>query len=120
MPIDMVRLPGREDVADGTLAFPFEKPEGFLYEAEQFAGWTLIDPPHTDVEGNTRGFSLASAPCEQDLRSATSRRETARKRELKHLSHIPQFPRAVSGNYACPAIPGYFGPGGGLPVTGVT
>jgi hypothetical protein len=77
MPIDMVRLPGREDVADGTLAFPFEKPEGFLYEAEQFADWTLIDPPHTDVEGNTRGFSLASAPCEQDLRSATRRRETA-------------------------------------------
>src|SRR5258708_37421579 len=34
--------------------------------------------------------------------------------------HIPQFPRAVSGNYACPAIPGYFGPGGSLPVTGVT
>jgi ferredoxin-NADP reductase len=77
MPIDMVRLPGREDVADGTLAFPFEKPEGFLAEAEQFADWTLIDPPHTDVEGNTRGFSLASAPYEQDLRSATRRRETA-------------------------------------------
>jgi hypothetical protein len=62
MPIDIVRLPGREDVEDGTLAFHFDKPEGFLYEAEQFADWTLIAPPHTDVEGNTRGFSLASAP----------------------------------------------------------
>src|SRR5258707_15660734 len=36
------------------------------------------------------------------------------------MTHIPQFPRAVSGNYACPATSGYFGPDGGLPVTGVT
>ena len=30
MSIDMVRLTGREDVADGTMAFHFEKPDGFL------------------------------------------------------------------------------------------
>ena len=122
MPIDMVRLPGREDVADGTLAFHFEKPEGFLYEAEQFADWTLIDPPHTDVEGNTRGFSLASAPYEQDLRSATRRRETACKRELKHLSDGTQLKlEAPYGSFtlhATTAIPAVFliGGGGSTPV----
>jgi hypothetical protein len=40
--------------------------------------------------------------------------------ENDNIAHIPQFPRAVSGNFACPAIPGYFGPDGDLPVTGAT
>jgi ferredoxin-NADP reductase len=58
----MVKLTQREEVADRTMAFHFEKPEGFLYKAGQFADFTLIDPPETDAEGNIRGFSLASAP----------------------------------------------------------
>jgi ferredoxin-NADP reductase len=85
MSIHMVRLIGREDVADGTMAFHFEKPDGFLYKAGQFADWTLLDPPETDAEGNTRGFSLASAPYETDLRIATRMRDTAFKRVLKDL-----------------------------------
>src|SRR5262249_35928622 len=36
------------------------------------------------------------------------------------ITHIPQFPRAVSGNFAYPANPRYFGHGGSLPVTKVT
>ena len=85
MSIHMVRLLGREDVADGTMAFHFEKPDGFQYKAGQFADWTLIDPPQTDAEGNTRGFSLASAPYETDLRIAKRLRNTAFKRVLKDL-----------------------------------
>lgn len=85
MSIHMVRLSGREDVADGTMAFHFEKPDGFRYTAGQFADFTLIDPPETDAEGNTRGFSLASAPYEKDLRIATRLRDTAFKRVLQHL-----------------------------------
>jgi len=85
MSLSMVRLIGREDVADGTMAFHFEKPDGFLYKAGQFADWTLIDPPETDAEGNTRGFSLASAPYEKDLRIATRMRDTAFKRVLHDL-----------------------------------
>lgn len=85
MPIDMVRLIGREDVADNTMAFHFEKPNGFQYKAGQFADFTLIDPPKTDAEGNTRGFSLASAPYEKDLRITTRMRDTAFKQVLKNL-----------------------------------
>jgi ferredoxin-NADP reductase len=65
------------------MAFYFEKPEGFSYKAGQFADYTLIDPPETDAEGNTRGFSLVSAPYEDDLALATRMRDTAFKRVLK-------------------------------------
>ncbi len=44
------------------MLFQFEKPDGFTYKAGQFADYTLIDPPETDAEGNTRGFTLSSAP----------------------------------------------------------
>lgn len=83
MGIYMVRLIGRDDVADGTRAFHFEKPDGFVYKAGQFADFTFINPSETDTEGNTRGFSLASAPYEPDLRIATRLRDTAFKRVLK-------------------------------------
>jgi ferredoxin-NADP reductase len=76
-------LTAREEIAAGTMAFHFEKPRGFVYKAGQCADYTLIDPPETDAEGNTREFSLASAPYEDDLISATRMRDTAFKRVLK-------------------------------------
>ena len=57
-------LKGREEIASRTMAFHFEKPEGFAYKAGQWTDFTLINPSETDAEGNTRGFSLASAPYE--------------------------------------------------------
>ena len=36
---------------------------------------TLIDPPETDAEGNTRSFSISSAPFEADLAVATRMRD---------------------------------------------
>ncbi|HET7061344.1 MAG TPA: FAD-dependent oxidoreductase [Nitrosospira sp.] len=83
MTIYKVILKGREEVASGTMAFRFGKPEGFSYKPGQWADFTLIDPPETDAEGNTRGFSLASAPYEDDLMVATRMRDTAFKRVLK-------------------------------------
>ncbi len=91
MSIHMVKLTQREEVADGTMAFHFEKPAGFLYKAGQFADFTLIDPSETDAEGNIRGFSLASAPYEQDLKIATRMRDTAFKRIMKHLPYGTQL-----------------------------
>ncbi len=78
-------LKGREEIASGTMAFYFEKPEGFTYKAGQWTDFTLINPSETDAEGNTRGFSLASAPYEDDLMVATRMRDTAFKRVLKTL-----------------------------------
>ena len=85
MPIYKTKLKCRQEIAAGTMAFHFEKPEGFAYKAGQFADYTLINPSETDAEGNTRGFSLASAPYEDDLMAATRMRDTAFKRVLKTM-----------------------------------
>ena len=85
MPIYKTILRRKEDIADGTMAFHFEKPEGFAFKAGQFGDFTLINPVETDAEGNIRGFSLASAPYEADLMFATRMRDTAFKRVLKTM-----------------------------------
>lgn len=85
MPIYKTKLKSRQEIAAGTMAFHFEKPEGFVYKAGQFADYTLTNPAETDAEGNTRGFSLASAPYEDDLMLATRMRDTAFKRVLKTM-----------------------------------
>lgn len=85
MAIHTIKLTGHEEIASGTMAFHFEKPEGFTYKAGQFCDLTLNDPPETDAEGNIRGFTLASAPFESDLMVATRLRDTAFKRVLKSL-----------------------------------
>lgn len=111
MSIQMVTLIGREYVAENTMAFHFEKPEGFVYRAGQFADYTLSDPPQTDPEGNTRGFSFASAPFERDLRIATRLRDTAFKRVLKQLPDGTQLSMdapygsfTLHNNTAIPAV----------------
>ena len=79
------KLIRREEVAEGTMAFHFEKPSGFKFKAGQFADVTLIDPPETDAEGNTRTFSIASPPFENELVFTTRMRDTAFKRSLKKV-----------------------------------
>jgi len=85
MPAYEIRLERREEVAEGTTAFYFEKPAGFEFEAGQFLNYTLIDPPETDAEGNLRSFTIASAPFEEELMLATRMRDTAFKRVLKAM-----------------------------------
>jgi ferredoxin-NADP reductase len=80
-----VKLKSRWEVAEGTMAFHFEKPPGFAFKAGQALAWTLIDPPETDDEGGMRNFSIASAPGEPDLMIATRMRDTAFKRVLKTM-----------------------------------
>jgi ferredoxin-NADP reductase len=67
------------------MAFHFEKPAGWTFKAGQFIDITLLDPAETDAEGNTRGFSIASAPQEETLMVATRMRDTAFKRVLKTM-----------------------------------
>ncbi len=85
MSLPKIKLKSHQEIASGTMAFHFEKPEGFAYRAGQFADLTLVNPSETDAEGNTRGFSLASAPYEGDLMVATRMRDTAFKRVLKTM-----------------------------------
>jgi ferredoxin-NADP reductase len=87
----LLKLQNRCEVAERTMAFQFEKPEGFTFKAGQFIDMTLINPSQTDAEGNGRAFSIASAPDEGSLLVATRMRDTAFKRELASMpigSHV--------------------------------
>ncbi len=80
------KLMRREEVAEGTMAFHFEKPPGFNFTPGQYADVTLRNPPETDAEGNIRTFSIASPPFEHELIFTTRMRDTAFKRSLKNIA----------------------------------
>lgn len=73
----------REAIAEGTMAFYFERPEGFAYRAGQRVMLSLVDAKEFDGFGSTRTFTLASSPHEPELMIATRMRDTAFKRTLK-------------------------------------
>ena len=79
------KLLNKLEVAEGTMAFHFEKPPGFAFRPGQASDLTLLDPPESDSEGNIRTFSIASAPFEDQLMFATRMRDTAFKRSLKRV-----------------------------------
>ena len=56
-----VRLTKRYEVAERTMAFQFEKPDGFVFRAGQSIDMTLINPSATNGEGNGRAFFITSA-----------------------------------------------------------
>lgn len=85
MPTYRVKLLGREEVAEGTIAFHLEKPAGFEFKAGQYLDVTQISPPEKDNEGIARSLSIASAPEEKDLIFATRMRNTAFKRVMKTM-----------------------------------
>ena len=84
-PIFQSKLVRREEVAERTIAFHFEKPSGWTFKAGQFIDMTILAPPETDAEGNKRGFSIASAPEEPTIMVASRMRDTAFKRVLQAM-----------------------------------
>lgn len=86
MPKYRSKLIRKENVAEGTTSFYFEKPEGFTFKAGQNVDIELLTPLETDKEGNKRTFSLVSAPSMPELQIVTRMRESAFKRSLKDLS----------------------------------
>ena len=80
------RLLSRVEVAQNTMAFHFEKPTGFDFKPGQSVDLTLINPPATDSEGNTRTFSILSATFDHQLIFATRMRDTAFKCSLKKVA----------------------------------
>jgi ferredoxin-NADP reductase len=81
------KLVSRAEVAELTTAFRSEKPSNWTFKAGQFLDMTLLKPAETDAEGNTRTFSIASAPHEETLMVATRMRNTAFKRVLNAMPH---------------------------------
>ena len=116
MPIYKAILQRKEEIADGTMAFHLEKPGGFVFKAGQFGDFTLTNPVETDSEGNTRGFSLASAPYEDTLMFATRMRDTAFKRVLRTMEIGTEVsldaPYGSFGLHNNPRIPAVFLTGG--------
>lgn len=86
VPVHILKLSGRREVAERTIAFEFDKPVGFAFKAGQFAEIAWMDPQETDAEGNSRAFSIASAPHEERLMFTTRLRDTAFKRELPKMA----------------------------------
>lgn len=80
----LVRLGDREEIAERTIVCRLEKPSDFVFKPGQFIEITLLNPPETDAEGNSRAFSIASAPRDDFLLVATRLRESAFKRVLSH------------------------------------
>ena len=92
------------------MAFHFAKPADFLFQAGQSIDVTLLNPPETDAEGNTRAFSIASAPFDGDLMIATRMRYTAFKRALRKVPlEVEVKIEGPSGQY-CPAETGSLSP----------
>ncbi len=85
LPAFAAKLRSRQEVAEGTMAFRFEKPAGWTFKPGQFVDLTLPAPPETDAEGNTRSLSIASAPEEETIMVATRMRNTAFKRVLGRM-----------------------------------
>jgi ferredoxin-NADP reductase/nitrite reductase/ring-hydroxylating ferredoxin subunit len=86
MPRFASKLIERILVADGTMAFAFERPQGFDFLPGQYLTLTLPDPPHDDAKGSTRTFSIASPPDEEGrLVIATRMTGSALKRSLAEV-----------------------------------
>jgi ferredoxin-NADP reductase len=86
MPVYQSKVNSREQIAEGTMAFHFEKPAGFDFQGGQSVDMTMLNPPKTDEEGNIRTFSIACPPYENELVFATRMRDTAFKRSLQSIS----------------------------------
>jgi hypothetical protein len=87
-------LLGRTEVAEGTMAFQFEKPHDFVFKAGQYIDLTLSNSQRGSSNGLTHTFSIASSPFDEELLVTTRMRNTVFKQalsilpiaaELKHL-----------------------------------
>jgi ferredoxin-NADP reductase len=75
-------LLGRTRVADGTMAFQFERPKHFHFKPGQYVYLTIPDPEDGVASRITHAFSIASSPLSQDLPVTTRLQNTRFKRTL--------------------------------------
>jgi ferredoxin-NADP reductase len=79
-------LTSKHDVAEGTTAFYFSKPEGFVFKPGQAIDLILPSADKSDAEGERHAFSIVSAPFQDELCITTRMRDSAYKRSLKSLT----------------------------------
>src|ERR1700688_4250515 len=78
-------LLGRTEVAEGTMAFQFEKPKNFVFKAGQYIDLTLLGSHAGSSNGLTHTFSIASSPFDEELLFTTRMRRTVFKQALSVL-----------------------------------
>lgn len=78
------KLVKKETIAEGTMAFYLEKPDGFIYQAGQHSTFQILHPSATDEEGDSRTLSFITVPSDTEVGFATRMRDTAFKRILKN------------------------------------
>jgi ferredoxin-NADP reductase len=78
-------LLGRTEVAEGTMAFQFEKPPDFVFKAGQYIDLTLSGVQRGPSNGLTHTFSIASSLFDEDLLVTTRIRNTVFKQALSIL-----------------------------------
>jgi ferredoxin-NADP reductase len=78
-------LLGRTEVAEGTMAFQFEKPNDFVFKAGQYVDLTLSDSQPGPSNGLTHTFSIASSPFDEKLLVTTRIRNTVFKQAISSL-----------------------------------
>jgi ferredoxin-NADP reductase len=80
-----VHLRSREEIADRTMAFHFDKPEGFTFKPGQAIDLILPESAGLGTEASRHAFSIVSAPHESELVVATRMRASAFKNALARL-----------------------------------
>lgn len=81
-PLTFIR---KEQVADGTWTFYFEKPADFTYEAGQYVALVLPRLVGADTRGPVRSLSICSAPYETELAFTVRLTESGFKQALASL-----------------------------------
>lgn len=91
----LIFLKDRKVICKNTIGIWFDKKEsGYQFIPGQYAQITLKDTIYEDEEGNTRLFSIASAPCKDELFFATRAYDTAFN---KNIMELPAGAKAIIG-----------------------
>lgn len=80
------RFESHEEIAEGTMAFHFGKPEDFHFKAGQAIDLVLPTLSGSDAQSDRHAFSIVSAPFENRLTIATRMRDSRFKGALGSLS----------------------------------
>lgn len=81
-----VKLVEKYEVADRTMAFVFEKPQDFVFQAGQYVVMTLPRLLFPDTRRGIRSLSIASAPYENQLVFAMRITESGYKQTLNAMA----------------------------------
>ncbi|MEI8104186.1 MAG: FAD-dependent oxidoreductase [Candidatus Moraniibacteriota bacterium] len=101
-----IKLKEKRVVADQTIAFLFERPEGFTFQAGQYVAITLskLDFEDKDKKGATRVMSIAAAPSDDQLMFAMRITDSAFKQTLSAMPLGGEVViRDATGRFVLPA-----------------